>query len=681
MPGTFSNDFTTVEDAEVLADYSAIGTLKTARALNDDYKIEGSNSITWGVSAPTGTGTASQVAIVPGAPVDFSASAAHFYQWIKAFAWPAFATHREGGIRIAISSDAPPTAIQSVLKAAVAAGGTGYTLGDELSLSGGTQTQVAVVVVTDELYGVVTAVSPKATARGMYTVLPTNPVSTTGGTGSGCTLTVTKATSTQFTAGDGWIYSLTNTKEWFVGGPDTVVVDGWVCYVVDINGTPDLQAGSPAVSSVDRMGITATAIGTTKVATHEHDKSHYGSGISVKDGTEGSPVTLADFLAYDNAVTRALGVVVSQGGIFFLAGKLNVGLASQTAPTWFTDSDKVVVFQGFPVAAGFYAIVLTGAYAEVTTFQLGEFAGGVASGGVTIRGADRYTHYAAVALGLVPAIWTLTASGDNTVCKLYGCTFSQMRAAALASTSEIRFCTFQDFGTIDPNGATLDSCTFLDLRTTSPISAAYAVNVDIASVITNGKFINCATAIKWAVATDTDGRLDGTEFISGGTGHAIEFTAAPYPAEISLTDVAFTLYGGTPGDNPYPSSGSTDAAIYNNTGGHLVINILGSGTTPAVRNGAGATTQIVSGLVTLTLTGLEPYSEVRIYDAGTTTELAGTEASGDEFPFTYTYSAQSIDIVVLHLRKQYFRLDGFAVGATDATLPIAQQTDRQYENP
>ncbi len=71
----------------------------------------------------------------------------------------------------------------------IAAGGTGYTVGDILTLSGGTYTVQAQVEVTTVAAGVVTAV--RRYNDGVYTVTPTDPVSTTGGTGTGCTLNCT----------------------------------------------------------------------------------------------------------------------------------------------------------------------------------------------------------------------------------------------------------------------------------------------------------------------------------------------------------------------------------------------------------------------------------------------------------------------------------------------------------
>jgi len=85
--------------------------------------------------------------------------------------------------------------------ATVAAGGTGYTVGDTLTLVGGTVTTPATFNVDTVAGGVVTAVSPVAV--GDYDVIPDDPVSTTGGTGTLCTLNVvwtsfgTKAPGTQ----------------------------------------------------------------------------------------------------------------------------------------------------------------------------------------------------------------------------------------------------------------------------------------------------------------------------------------------------------------------------------------------------------------------------------------------------------------------------------------------------
>lgn len=80
----------------------------------------------------------------------------------------------------------------SAQSATVAAGGTGYTLNDILTVSGGTSFQTAQFRVTGVSSGVVTAVALER--FGYYTSTPANAASTTGGTGTGCTLNITYGT-------------------------------------------------------------------------------------------------------------------------------------------------------------------------------------------------------------------------------------------------------------------------------------------------------------------------------------------------------------------------------------------------------------------------------------------------------------------------------------------------------
>lgn len=78
---------------------------------------------------------------------------------------------------------------QEAVSATVGSGGTGYTVGDDITVAGGTSTVQAVFNVDSVSGGVVTAVS--LVTAGNYTALPANPAATSGGTGTGCTLNVT----------------------------------------------------------------------------------------------------------------------------------------------------------------------------------------------------------------------------------------------------------------------------------------------------------------------------------------------------------------------------------------------------------------------------------------------------------------------------------------------------------
>ena len=100
--------------------------------------------------------------------------------------------------------------------ASVVSGGTGYTNGDTLTIVGGTPSGAATYTVTGVTGGVITSVS--ALNSGAYTTPPANPVSVTGGTGSGATFNLTYYVPNTFSitnAGSGYIEQPTVT---FSGG-------------------------------------------------------------------------------------------------------------------------------------------------------------------------------------------------------------------------------------------------------------------------------------------------------------------------------------------------------------------------------------------------------------------------------------------------------------------------------
>lgn len=156
-------------------------------------------------------------------------------------------------------------------------------------------------------------------------------------------------------------------------------------------------------------------------------------------------------------------------------------------------------------------------------------------------------------------------------------------------------------------------------------------------------------------------------------GHAIELTAT---GTFSFAGNLFSGYG---------LDSTLNAAIYNNSGGSVTINVLDGGDTPTVRNGTGASTTINNN-VSITLTGLKDNTEVRVYDSGATTELSGIEIATDgttnDRTFSFSLAATTvIDVVILAIGWQYQRIDGFTVPTNNTTLPISQVLDRNYLNP
>jgi hypothetical protein len=115
-----------------------------------------------------------------------------------------------GGVQAVVTQ-----ASMAVGAVAINNGGTGYTVGNTLTVTGGTGGNCTITVSTVSS-GVITGITFATTAP--YTVLPTNPVSVTGGSGSSATFNLTYGISGTFTitnAGSGYIEQPTIT---FSGG-------------------------------------------------------------------------------------------------------------------------------------------------------------------------------------------------------------------------------------------------------------------------------------------------------------------------------------------------------------------------------------------------------------------------------------------------------------------------------
>jgi len=123
------------------------------------------------------------------------------------------------------------------------------------------------------------------------------------------------------------------------------------------------------------------------------------------------------------------------------------------------------------------------------------------------------------------------------------------------------------------------------------INDANISNCDI--TLNGGSLEGCAiSALKSPLITNDPENITNCEFTSKGTGHAIELTAT---GTFGFTSNTFVGYG---------ADASTDAVIYNNSGGAVTLNLPLGATYPTVRNGVGATTTILSPtFITVELTG------------------------------------------------------------------------------
>jgi hypothetical protein len=181
-----------------------------------------------------------------------------------------------------------------------------------------------------------------------------------------------------------------------------------------------------------------------------------------------------------------------------------------------------------------------------------------------------------------------------------------------------------------------------------------------------------STSLDSIAVTTTDlGTISNTNFISAGTGHAIEITTAG----------TYTFEGNT--FSGYGADTTANASIYNNSGGLVTINLAEGDTTPTYKNGAGATTTINAFVdnQSVTISGATAGSRIQIYDLTSSTELYNGTPT---FPYTWTDGSAYVADREIRLRVAYVSgvtaklfIDTVIGTSTETTPAVAYQVNQE----
>lgn len=215
------------------------------------------------------------------------------------------------------------------------------------------------------------------------------------------------------------------------------------------------------------------------------------------------------------------------------------------------------------------------------------------------------------------------------------------------------------------DGVTLSGATVLFEQSMLTVSGARFISCG--SVSTLAKLLYCSfVEMRGSVIVSDPGLVEACTFRQGPLGgHAIEITQ---PGTFAF--VGNTFEG-------YDLDGTADAVIYNNSGGHVVLNVSG-GDAPTVRNGSGASTTINS-LVTLTFAGVRAGSEIHIFD-GAGALLVGVENAEPNQQISIQATGVTVRIFIASLGFENIDLQ-FYVPNMDTSIPVFQRIDRNYRNP
>ena len=377
----------------------------------------------------------------------------------------------------------------------------------------------------------------------------------------------------------------------------------------------EATVGAPDLTAVDHYEIACQFItGGAKSENIAMSAIDVGTGLTLVGGGGADPDgTFQDFVDEDqNTVANRWGYATSKDGAIAFRGMMTIGGAAATV---FTDNNAKVSFPDGYHSAGLFGITvdLQNASTDVTV-------GASLSGLGSSTTEDTRPDYTVTGTS---GTHTLTGTLDN-----------------------FRNITLTSAVTVD--GATLN---FSDLAQSN-------------ATIQNAKLeVNSASGI--AACNDPDfTELSDSQIIQAGSGHAFEITST---GTYSFSGLDFSGFG---------ADGTNAAAIYNNSGGAVTINVSG-GSTPTIRNGTGASTT-VNNTVNVTLTGLIAATRIKVYRQSDNVELGGVESSGTSFTVGLD-AAVDVTFRLISLARVPLEFD-LTVPSTDTTIPVSQQTDRVYEN-
>jgi len=415
--------------------------------------------------------------------------------------------------------------------------------------------------------------------------------------------------------------SSANYRGWYVNGSNSYAYGGWVNYVVDPTQTAlaSQTQGSPTTTYAT-VGIGCSLLnGISKGNSYTIDIIRWGRGETV--------ITNGD-LANGYATFNGLSIVndnptTGRWGLFQDVGGsyLWKGLMSFGTVGTLTDfRDSNVVIT-----------------IDNTEFVDSSF------NRIEINNASSRVDWDTV---LFTALGTASKGEleviDNADVNFDNCSFSGMNTFIFQSNSTINTTKWRLCELITQGSAIFDNCEFID-------------SVGAVTMLSNNpeNISNCL-------------------FESDGSNHGLEInTQGTY----SFAGNQFIGYAGT--------NGSTgNECVYNNSGGLVTLNITSGGDTPTYRNGTASTT-VINNNISVTLTGLIDNTEVRVYNTGTQSELAGienaTSGSINDRTFTFSLSAGTIvDIVVHNINYEYIRIENYTIPTSDSSIPIQQRFDRNY---
>lgn len=359
---------------------------------------------------------------------------------------------------------------------------------------------------------------------------------------------------------------------WYARGKDTYAYGGWVCVAVDpAAGTHNNTTGTPSTTtSYFGAVINQSTTGPSKGNPFGIDAIRWGRTITCT-----STSSFEEVATTNDSQTNRWGQFQATDGGYLMQCRLLMGQTAGSSVTFTGSNKNISIVDTKHVASSFNAFELQNSSSTAAWTNIGVTALGTTSKGTfTITGG--------------------TFTGTS-------CSFTDMDTFTLTSSTTMSNCIFRRCNTITAAGADM----------TGSEVAESAVTADTGAVV-------------WDVNTDTNGLLDDMTFSIGANAHHAIELGTTSPTSVTFTNITFTGFNASNGQND-------STILVSRTTGTVNITISG-GTTPSYKT-AGATVNIITGVISLTVNGVVSGDRVSMFKL--------TAAGGDIEKNTYTSHATS----------------------------------------
>ena len=410
--------------------------------------------------------------------------------------------------------------------------------------------------------------------------------------------------------------------DWYVNGSDTLPQGGIQNYAIYYTGsTASNTNGSPGTAP-RYFGSQAVTNNSSRGLNWFCDAIRYGTGFYITEGDATTPITFSGSAAENDNNNNRYGILTAIPGGFALKGRYIIGQDPNqvTTASYFRESNT--------------SLAITD-----TEYSLPDFTQIVFDHPSTFFSLDTVSF---------------TTIGTNNKGKFM--------VNDASTTGSIVSCTFNNFGNTNLNA---------NVQVTGSSWIGCEGIQQSGSIIFDSSIIGTADP-SGSIISDDPSLISFCTFEGDGTHHGIEVVVT---GSYSFAGNQFSGF--------ISGSNGGEELLFNPPGGtgDLTLNIVEGGSNLEFKNLSSGTVTI-NAQTQVTLTSVVSGSRIKIYEAGTDTEVAGDESSpaSGEFAFNAT-SGGSVDIVIVNNLYVYFRINGYSVPLTSATLPISQQFDRNYSNP